>query len=322
LMMTRTIISFLVLYTLSSSIAQGQDFNAIARIDTSEVVIGDQVWLHIKVKHPVNKTVVWPTVGDTIITGIEVLKDSGIDTALSRNEKEIIQSRAYLITSFDSGHYMIPPFTFRYHTDTSSIAQTDALFFDVLTIQVDTTQAIRDIKAPLEKPFSIKEILKELIIGGVVLLLLIALVIYYLKRKKQAPPPVTVSAPPPLPIPPGEKALVALEQLEEEKLWQNDQHKTYHSKLTDIIRIYLEEQFDLHAMEMTSDELLTHMRSLAIDDQAKQKIRPVFLLADMVKFAKLKPLVSENELSLKQAREFVMSTRLDLLETNQEDQNP
>ncbi|MBL7893041.1 MAG: hypothetical protein JNL63_10450, partial [Bacteroidia bacterium] len=93
-----------------------------------------------------------------------------------------------------------------------------------------------------------------------------------------------------------------------EKLWQEGKVKQYHSRLTDILRLYIEARFKIPALEQTSDEIMSNFRSVLIDEESKKKIKQVFLVADLVKFAKEQPLPSENELSLTNAFDFVNGT--------------
>ena len=61
-------------------------------------------------------------------------------------------------------------------------------------------------------------------------------------------------------------------------------------------------------MELTTDEILANFRHVDINAETKGKLKQLLSLADMVKFAKAKPIVSEHELSLKNAYDFVRET--------------
>ena len=62
-------------------------------------------------------------------------------------------------------------------------------------------------------------------------------------------------------LPPHEKALMALSQLRDEKLWQGGREKEYYTHLTDILREYLSGRFGIQAMEMTSSQIVEALRS-------------------------------------------------------------
>jgi cell division protein YceG involved in septum cleavage len=170
---------------------------------------------------------------------------------------------------------------------------------------VDTAQDIRDIKKPIAAPFTFREALP-----WIIALLLLAgagyFIFYYLKKRKKAEP--VFRAPVKIKIPPHQVALDALENLRNKKLWQTGQVKEYHTELTDIIRDYIFGKFNIHAPELTSDEILNALNYTATDQEARQKLNQTFVVADLVKFAKMQPLPMEHDASLTNAIEFVKAT--------------
>jgi hypothetical protein len=221
---------------------------------------------------------------------------------------QLAQTQTLLITSFDSGYYAIPPFKFTISGDTNKIFETEPLLFSVNTIAIDTTQNIKDIKPPIEVPFSWKELLPYVYwgIGGLaVLAALIILTRNYLKKRKKKPLPEIIAPK----IPPHVTALEQLEKLKEEKLWQQGKLKQYYSGLSDILREYIEHRFYINAMEQVTDEIMYAFRTADASDEIKAKLRQVLFLADLVKFAKEQPLPNENELCIENAFEFVNCTK-------------
>jgi hypothetical protein len=101
-----------------------------------------------------------------------------------------------------------------------------------------------------------------------------------------------------------------LNELRNQKLWQQGRVKEYHIQVSDIVRTYIEHRYAIFAMEMTSDEILRSLRLIIVDVQLKTKLSSVLILSDMVKFAKENPLPNENELSWEHAIEFVKQTSL------------
>jgi hypothetical protein len=83
----------------------------------------------------------------------------------------------------------------------------------------------------------------------------------------------------------------------------------YHSRLTDILREYIENRFKIQAMEQTTDEILFGFRNAAVDEESKHKLKQVLSLADLVKFAKEQPLPNENESSLSNVYDFIHGTK-------------
>jgi hypothetical protein len=212
------------------------------------------------------------------------------------------------ITSFDSGYYAIPPFQIKYKEPGGQLIQyteTEALLLEVSTVPVNMEEEIRDIKAPIEAPYTFREALPW-IIGVVLAIALGYFVFYFLKKRKKDEPVFKAPAKPKLP--PHQIALGALDNLRFKKIWQSGRIKDYHTELTDIIREYLNGRFFIHALEMTTDEIMEALNTTASNDQAKQKIRQTLMMADLVKFAKMQPLPLEHDTSLNNAFGFVKET--------------
>lgn len=293
-----------------SFFSYAQDIKVSAKIDSNSIRIGEQTQIHLSVHYRSDKgniKIEWPTLKDTVVGKVEIFKTSKIDTTIpDKNEPlNFVQNEHVTITSFDSGFYAIPPFKFIVNGDTAHPYETEAMLFQVNNVQVDTTQAIKDIKPPLYEPFSWRELIPYMEIALGVIAAILAIV-YIVKKLTQAKPKVIEE--PKSKIPPHVLALEELEKLKQEKLWQEGKIKQFHSRVTDIIRFYIEGRFKIPAMEQTSDEIMSNFRSVVIDAESKNKLRQIFLIADLVKFAKEQPLPNENESSLTNAFNFVNGT--------------
>ncbi|MCB0429583.1 MAG: hypothetical protein H6585_10615 [Flavobacteriales bacterium] len=298
--------------------ARSQQMEARAGLDTNLLTIGDQTVFKLMVQTNPRTSVIWPQLSDTLTNGLLIIGESKIDTVVNPDTKVTLLTKPYLITSFDSGHYTIPSFLFRDAKDTSITSSTGALNLDVITVQVDTTQAIRNIKEPMDAPLTWQEMKTLILIVALVVFALLFFLWYFIFREKKKQ---VENTEPVVQLPPHEEALLALRALEEEKLWQQGDIKTYHTRLTDILREYIERQFGISAMEMTSNEVLTAMRSRVDAGLLQKHLRPLFTLADMVKFAKAQPLASEHEVNLRLAVEFVQATATPLEDQERESAN-
>jgi len=302
------VLLFLIHYSFLLSTAQ--DIRVSAKADATIIRIGEQTKLHLHVEAPVDARVTFPLIPDTI-TKIEILNRAKIDTVKSADGKQNIYDQAITITAFDSGYYPIPPFVFQYSRNgkagTDSI-MTEAMLFTVNTIPVDTTQAIKEIKQPLDIPFSFREALPYILIGLAVIALII-FVVYMTRRSKKKEPGVKVFVPK---RPAHEIALEELRKLEAEKLWQSGYYKKYHSGVSDIVRAYIEHRFNIPALEHTTDETLDALKG-KLEPLAKEKLQYILQTADFVKFAKAQPIATENEMCMTNAYAFVEMTRPQLI---------
>lgn len=303
----RKLIYIFVALLLPSFALFSQNVAVKAVLDTNFLMIGEQTQLHfITTYQDKNTQILFPQLNDTIIKEIEVLSKSSIDTSVADANGLFSQSQSILITSFDSGYYVVPPFYFIINGDT---VESDPLLLEVQSMEVDTANAIFDIKQPLSEPFSIKDWLKDNWIWlAAILAVLIGVffLVKYLRREK----PVVVEEKIVPKVPVHEIALEKLKQLNKQQLWQNGKVKTYHSEVSEILREYIEDRYKVNALEETTSEIMYGLRLHQVPEDLKLKLSQTLTLADLVKFAKEQPLANENENSLTNAIEFVEATKL------------
>lgn len=111
-------------------------------------------------------------------------------------------------------------------------------------------------------------------------------------------------------IPAHEKAIKALQQLRREELWQKGEIKEYQSRLTFIIREYLENRYDVHALESTTDEIVKNLSSSELEMNDINALKRILQVADLVKFAKARPDESVHDTFMNEAEEFVQRTQV------------
>jgi hypothetical protein len=86
---------------------------------------------------------------------------------------------------------------------------------------------------------------------------------------------------------PHEKARRNLKLLTQEELPNKGLFEEYYVKLTNIVRVYIEEQFHLHATEQTTEEFLHEASSHhSFDEEMRQQLSEFLGYADLVKFAR------------------------------------
>lgn len=302
-----------LLAVLFSNISKAQDVKATAKLDNNAIQIGQQVKLSLSIKYRVDKgktmKVEFPELNDTIRKEIEIVDPGKTDTIVDKNDPYLFtQTKTLTITSFDSGYWAIPPFKFTVNGDTAGVL-TDPMLLQVTTVEVDTTKEIKDIKDIYTETYSWIDWLKDnmhIVYWSLAGLLVAAIAIYLIMRYNKRPAPVVVIEAPKIPA--HIIAFGKLEQLKNDKLWQDGKLKLYHSTLTDILREYIENRFKIQAQEQTTDEIIFGFRNIAIDEESKMKLKRVLVLADLVKFAKEQPLANENELSLNYVYDFVNGT--------------
>ena len=307
-----------VLATLASGKVQAQQTLIEVTVDSAAILIGEQTKLHLTVNTDKDKQVQILVPADTLMRGVEVLERSKPDTTFIENDRMLIKQDV-LVTSFDSCLYLLPPIKVIDRADTVYSNQV-ALKVSSVPVNVDKPEEFADIKDVWKPPFVWADYYP--IIGGILLaLLLIALAVYIIKRIRERKSLIPFKQPEEPKLPPYEQAIKELDEIKQNKLWQQGKEKEYHTSITDTLRKYIVDRFGVNAMEMTSAEILDSV--CKIDDvvPAYDKLEQVLKLADYVKFAKFRPLPDENDLSLMNAYFFVNQTKPVELPKNNNDGN-
>lgn len=307
-MFTKNKILLFVLAVFGYCIPSFSQISVEVEMDTSRLLIGDHAKVTLKAIVPQNMQVEFPLFNDTIIGELEILDILPSDTNIKNNLQNL--SQQYLVTSFDSGWFVIPEQKFVVNNgDWNDTLYSKPIYFGVFPMPLDTANAnaIADIKAPIDAPVTLKEALPYA--GGsfgFLTILFLAYLLYMRYAKKQ---PVFVKKEKPR-EPAHVIAFRDLDKLKEAKLWQQGKNKEYYSELTDIVRTYIEDRYGIQAMELTTDEIIGEvMAAKIIEKDLKDQLFDTLVRADFVKFAKATTLANENEASMKFAYEFVIKTK-------------
>lgn len=291
---------------LTSGLLQAQPTTVSATMDSTILLVGEQTRLTFTVAQMRDRQVCAPVFSDTIVSGLEIVERLPLDTQLA-DDGLLLVSQSYVLTSFDSALYFIDAQPF---VDGADTLYSNPLSLKVVSIPVDTAQhAIADIKPVYAPPFDWPLFwLIVLITLGVAALAVIGFFVYrYVKR--HAAPSAEVAEPQDL-RPAHEIALERLDVIKAEKLWQQNRTKEYHTQLTDVVRDYIARRFGICAVEQTSAEILAGIQSeLSGQKTVYADLKTLLTTSDLVKFAKYKPLVSEDEKSLALAYQFVEATK-------------
>jgi len=166
--------------------------------------------------------------------------------------------------------------------------------------QVSQPQELRDIYGPLE----LQKYSPILIYGAIIvaLLLLITLLVSLLiKRRKRKTLPS---------VPPWEKALSAL--AEAKMLRTSDQPLLYMTRVSLILRNYVESRFAIKSTRQTTQEFLSNLSNFSADPtikNCKAELQTCLEQCDMAKFAHQIPLQQNMEMVEDAIIGFVKKTR-------------
>ncbi len=282
---------------------QAQTISVAAYTDTTDYLVGDFINYEIEVVTRKNIEVISPSFPDTL-TQLELIARE--EPVLTEDEKSKTTIYKFIFAGYDSVQAVIPSVIVKYRTTGDSSYKkivTDSVVVNIHTVPVSTAEEIKDVKSPITIPYDWKWLL---LWAAIAILIIIAGYFSYKKYKqKKSEQPVEKKI---IIIPPHVKALAALEKLDNEQLWQNGFIKDYHSRITEIIRNYFEERFDLPAMELTTTETIQHLKGIKEKENIIDITYDFLSNADLVKFAKFQPLEAVNEEMMKQAKEIIQST--------------
>ena len=280
-----------ILFLLSLFVAQlvtAQGGSTIkASVDKNKILIGEPIQLTVEVY--LSPESVKKFISIDSIDHFELLEKPIIDSTDKEGGLNI--KGIYKITSFDSGHWVIPSFVL------SKDVKTDTIPVDVVFSDFDPQQDYHDIKDILEaNPAEKKAEWWWYAAGGA--LLLVLLLFYLLKKKKPAP----VSGPKVI-INPYEEAMKQLEQLQRDK----SETKLYYSKLTDIFRLYIFQKKGILSLQKTTDDLVIQLTSLNLGKEQFDKLSQSLRLSDFVKFAKYIPSADDDSNSFNEIRKAIVT---------------
>ncbi len=254
------------------------------KIDVKKNKIGAQFNLTYKTNVDTAAKVVFPTLKN--FGKMEVIRSYVIDTIKHGARYDLIKK--YGVTQFDSGKYVIPSLKVLIN---NKVFATDSILVEVSDVKVDTLkQKLFDIKPIAESEYQLSNFWRYLLI--ILLIFGLGALTYWLikkYRKKQVEEVEELKSP-------IERATILLKNLEKKELWQKGAVKEYYSELTDIARNYIEEAIEIPAMESTTSELIVALRAASIKKkmtvsvETLENLERVLKQADLVKFAKSRPL--------------------------------
>lgn len=298
-----------------TSIAFSQSVSST--VDSTQIKIGSQFNLTVKAK--VNKTdkVVFPE--STYFGALEVLESYPVDSVKTDDKLELVKK--YGLTQFDSGRYVVPKLQVLIN---NKVVLTDSFGIVVNNVVVDTLkQQMYDIKPIIQVEKPADYFWLYMVLTLIVILAIGYFVYYFLKKyqvKKNEAEALLFASP-------IEKAIALLQNLEKKELWQHGETKAYYSELTDITRNYIEEAVEVPAMESTSNELYDALKvavkkkKIKLSNDVLDKFKKVMANADLVKFAKSKPLDFEIENDKQMIDTFLISLDKAIPRTEEETEN-
>lgn len=278
-----------------------------AEIDSVQRLIGEQARIKLHVTSDAKKRLIMPSFEKELVDGVEIVEKPAPDTTVLNDGKRLSITQEYIVTSFDTALYVIPPFEVLVEGEPYF---SEELAMAVYTIPVDTNNVeqffgpkeLREI--PMEWQDFQSSVLYFLLML-VVSAILAWVIIRYINNK---PIIRIVKIKPKLPA--HVVALNEIERIKSDNTWRTSgETKGYYTALTDALRNYLSERFGFNATEMTTGEIVDNLLKVQ-DKESIKELHELLSMADLVKFAKYNPPMNENDRNLLNAIDFVNNTKL------------
>lgn len=304
------IVSLIMVLNATAVVAQNVILNA--KLDTFAIRIGEQTKATLELSVDSGYEVKMPLLKkEKLVDDIEILDSKEYKEKIENGRRDRFVQE-YLITSFDSTRYEIPPFDVIVNSDTF---KSNKLVLDVYSVAIDTVN-IQNIAGPMdviEVKLTWEEIRDSVYLATILLFVVALFVLLVIRLVNNKPIIRIVKLKPKLP-----SHIDAMNKIDEIKgdtaLRVEGNEKEYYTKLTDVLREYMSRRFGFNAMEMTTSEIIDELLKIK-DKESIKELKEILEVADFVKFAKMHPTMYDNDRNMLNAIEFVNATK-DIEEEN------
>ncbi len=285
-MIFQRILLFVVLSFSALKVAAQSGITINASVDKNKILIGEPIQLTIEENVTAKRKAVFFNVDS--ISHFEFLGKPLFDTI---NNNKVTTIRAiYKITSFDSGHWMIPSFAI------SRKIKTTAISVDVVFSNFDPNQPYHDIKGIIEVNPE-KEQNDWWWYMGAGATIIVIIIIWLLTRKKK---PAVSSEPI---IDPYKEAMQNLKQIRK----KNISGKEYYSEIVNIFRQYIAHKKNIQSFQKTTNDLVIQLQKLNMNKDQFSQLSDVLRLSDWVKFAKYIPTKEDDQTVFETIKKTIQS---------------
>lgn len=313
--MKKLLYIFILIY--SASFSQQEKFTANAI--NNELLIGQPTQIKFELSFPASiatDEISFPNfkINDTLgnnweLWSIDSIKIQNFDNGDGRFITQITQNIE--IANFDTGRYEFPQMT---ATIQNRNIKSNPINFNIKSVNLVDDQTINNIKDIKLDPLNILDRIRNwiekywhLILGLFIIAGILLLIYKKVKKKKE----IIKTQEPKIPLP-----IILLEKLneiEKEKLWQQGKYKLYFTKINSVGWEFIEHRYNVATFEKTSIEILSSLKLTSINQNWIASLEKLFIISDLVKFAKQVPTEQENIFAIQTIREFIENERTDLL---------
>lgn len=290
----------LSIVAVAASFAASAAPRITASVDTAAVEMGSFATLNINIADPSHSGVIVDLPEPA--TEMDVFDYVDVKTDTTPNG----YTYTLRLQVWYPGMLTLPPFRYAIGDDTIA---SDIVAIKILPVEMDSTQTLNPMEGVVNPPRKWWDYIPDWTVWVALGLLLAALIgagiyVYIVYRRTG-----TIIIHKPKPIDPYAEAMAALGRLRSRHLAESGMAKEYYTALIDILRRYLQQRFAINAMEMSSTQILASLRNNPETRSNQERIKQILDLADMVKFAKERPMPDDNITSFGIVEQFVEQTK-------------
>lgn len=308
--MKRLVISLFLLSLYPLTLISAQNVVVTAQVDSMMMWIGQQTGLHLSVTCDAGQDVSFPPYRDTIVKGLEIIPPVTTDTQYVNNGQRMTVTRNYTLTCFDSSLIYIPFIPVKVDGNEYQSNRL-ALAFVSYDIPEEEGTQIFGPKDNLKTPVRFYEAKSMILYWLLAAIAIVAAFYLFIRYRDDKPIIRRIKIEPKVPA--HIRALSDIEELRQSGGPHSEDSKAYYTRLTDILREYINDRFGFNATEMTSYEIMERLEE-SRDKESLRELQDLLSTSDMVKFAKFKPMLNENDRNLVSAMEFVNETKMEVPE--------
>jgi hypothetical protein len=276
------------------------------RLDKTKMTIADTVLLQFEATLQPGYELVMPKVDK--LENFGIVDWTNLGKRLD-DKNNVVTTYQYRLEPFLSGKYEIPAFTFQFHDANDPNAKhelaSEPIAVEVTSLLGDqrANLVIEDIEGVVEMP---KAAHRWWLWALVALGAAAIPATWLLLRSRRTKELVRIFRPA------HEVAYARLRALVAENLVEQGKIKEFYERISGILRHYIEDRFDLHAPERTTEEFLAELRFTQTLAPGDKKVLEEFLThCDLVKFAKHDPTTDQVQRTFDLVKDFIERTRSD-----------
>ena len=278
------------------------------RLDKTKMTIADTVLLQFEATLQPGYQVQMPKV-DKALENFGLVDWDNLGEKLDE-KNNVVTTCQYRLEPLLSGKYEIPAFTFAFQ-DANDAGTKHELTSEPIAVEVTSLLGDQRAKLVIEDIEGVVEMPRAALAWWIWLLAGLGLAVaagagwFFLRRRRTKELGRIFQ-------PAHELAYARLRALVAEQLVEQGRTKEFYERVSGILRYYIEDRFDLHAPERTTEEFLAELPYTPVLSAPDTEVLKEFLThCDLVKFAKHEPTTEQVQRTFDLVKDFVERTRSD-----------